>query len=125
MRTECSCRVQFSPTTVPGPTRTYARTRLPAPRRSPSKLALGSMKVLKRADVSSHDPRAAVLPVVSTGPQIHPTSIIESGVTLGRDVRVGPFTVIHANVSLGDGTFVDSHTVLGAPTVDYYDAEAY
>src|SRR3954469_21901915 len=65
-------------------------------------------------------------PVVSTGPQIHPTSIIESGATLGRDVRVGPFAVIHDNVSVGDGTFVDSHTVLGAPTGDYYaDAASY
>jgi len=45
--------------------------------------------------------------------QIHPSAIIEEGATLAEDVIVGPFTIIHANVSLGAGSFVESHCVLG------------
>lgn len=52
--------------------------------------------------------------------QIHPTSIVSSDAELGRGVTVGPLCVIHANVSIGDGTFIDSHSLLGAPTADYY-----
>lgn len=64
--------------------------------------------------------------VVSTGAQIHPASIVSSDAKLGRNVTVGPLAVIHANVSVGDGSFVDSHAVLGAPSADYYaDAETY
>ncbi len=57
---------------------------------------------------------------MSTDANIHPTSIIGAGVTVGRGVTVGPFSVINPNVSIGDGTHVDSHSVLGAPTADYY-----
>jgi acetyltransferase-like isoleucine patch superfamily enzyme len=57
---------------------------------------------------------------VSSAAQIHPTSIVSSDAELGRGVTIGPLCVIHANVSVGDGSFVDSHTVLGAPTADYY-----
>jgi acetyltransferase-like isoleucine patch superfamily enzyme len=63
---------------------------------------------------------------MSIGAQIHPTSIIDSDVVLGRGVTVGPYAVIQANVSIGDGSFVDSHTVLGAPIAEYYaDPGAY
>src|SRR5207247_9686301 len=66
------------------------------------------------------------LRVVSTDAQIHPTSTISASASLGRNVTVGPYVVIHANVSVADDTFVDSHTVLGAPTADYYaDREGY
>lgn len=63
---------------------------------------------------------------MSTEAYIHPTSSISPKATLGRGVRVGPFVVIHDNVSVGDGTFVDSHAILGATTADYYvDPDAY
>ena len=57
---------------------------------------------------------------MSTDAKIHPTSIISPGATLGRSVTVGPYSLINANVSVGDGTFVDSHSILGAPTAGYY-----
>jgi acetyltransferase-like isoleucine patch superfamily enzyme len=57
---------------------------------------------------------------MSNDSQIHPTSVVSSDAELGRDVTVGPLCVIHANVSVGDGAFVDSHSVLGTPTADYY-----
>ncbi|MDJ0923764.1 MAG: N-acetyltransferase [Acidimicrobiia bacterium] len=44
---------------------------------------------------------------------IHPSAIIEEGASIGEDVVVGPFSIIHGNVTLGDGSVVDSHCVLG------------
>jgi acetyltransferase-like isoleucine patch superfamily enzyme len=61
-----------------------------------------------------------------SGAQIHPTSTVSSDAELGRDVTIGPYAVIEANVSLGDGSFVDSHALVGAPTAAYYaDAGGY
>jgi acetyltransferase-like isoleucine patch superfamily enzyme len=58
--------------------------------------------------------------------RVHATSIVSPGAVIGRDVTVGPLCVIHANVVVGDGSFVDSHSVLGAPTVNYYaDPDSY
>jgi len=63
---------------------------------------------------------------VSSPREIHPTSIVSPEARVGRDVTIGPYVVIHANVSLGDGSFVDSHALVGAPTADYYaDPQAY
>jgi acetyltransferase-like isoleucine patch superfamily enzyme len=52
---------------------------------------------------------------------IHPTSVVSADADLGPGVTVGPFCAINAKVSIGEGTFVDSHTTLGAPTADFYD----
>jgi acetyltransferase-like isoleucine patch superfamily enzyme len=51
---------------------------------------------------------------------IHPTSVVSPDAQLGSGVTVGPFCTINANVSVGEGSFVDSHTTLGAPTTDFY-----
>lgn len=51
---------------------------------------------------------------------IHPTAIIESGAELGTDVSIGAYSVIGANVKIGDGTriapqvVIEGHTELGA-----------
>jgi acetyltransferase-like isoleucine patch superfamily enzyme len=52
---------------------------------------------------------------------IHPTSIVSADAELAAGVTVGPFCTIGANVSVGEGTFVDSHTALGTPTAAFYD----
>jgi acyl-[acyl carrier protein]--UDP-N-acetylglucosamine O-acyltransferase len=44
---------------------------------------------------------------------IHPTAIVEDGAIVGDDVSIGPFSIVHANVTLGGGSVVDSHCVLG------------
>lgn len=44
---------------------------------------------------------------------IHPTAVVEEGVSVGGNVSVGAFTVIHSGVELGDGSHVGSHCVLG------------
>ena len=47
---------------------------------------------------------------------IHPTAIIADGATLGADVTVGPYCVVGANVTLGDGVILYSHVVVDGLT---------
>lgn len=42
-------------------------------------------------------------------------SIISPEARIGRDVTIGPFTVIHDNVEIGDGCTIGSHCALGVP----------
>jgi acyl-[acyl carrier protein]--UDP-N-acetylglucosamine O-acyltransferase len=44
---------------------------------------------------------------------IHPSAIVEDGANVGDDVSIGPFSIVHANVTLGRRSVVDSHCVLG------------
>jgi len=55
---------------------------------------------------------------------VHPTSVVSPDAELGRHVTVGPLCVIHAGVVVGEDSFVDSHSVLGAPTAEFYDDPA-
>ncbi len=45
---------------------------------------------------------------------IHPTSVISPNAKIGKDVYIGPFCRIHDNVTIGDGTMLDSHVVIGS-----------
>jgi len=47
---------------------------------------------------------------------IHPTAIISAAASLADDVRVGPYTVIGADVTIGAGTQIDSHCSIKGPT---------
>lgn len=47
---------------------------------------------------------------------IHPTAIVEDGAKLGCGVRVGPFSVVGADVCLGDGVELQSHVVVAGRT---------
>jgi UDP-N-acetylglucosamine acyltransferase len=47
---------------------------------------------------------------------IHPTSIVEAGAKLGKDVKVGPFCHIGPHVVLGDGCELLSHVVIAGRT---------
>ena len=61
-----------------------------------------------------------------TGADIHPTSTVSSDAELGAGVKVGPYCAIEANVSVGEGSFVGSHVVLGAATANYHgDPDSY
>ncbi len=50
-----------------------------------------------------------------TVPSIHPTAIVDGAATLGSNVTIGPYTIIHKNVSIGDGTRIGSHCEIGYP----------
>ena len=58
---------------------------------------------------------------MSADATIHPTSAVSPDAVLGRGVTIGAFTLVHANVTIGEECFVDSHCVLGSPTAGYYD----
>ena len=47
---------------------------------------------------------------------IHPTAIIEEGAVLGRDVTVGPYSVVGKDVSLADNITLKSHVVIEGHT---------
>ena len=47
---------------------------------------------------------------------IHPTAIVEDGATLGADVKLGPFCVVGAEVTLGDGVELISHVAVAGHT---------
>lgn len=48
--------------------------------------------------------------------KIHPTAIVETGVSIGADVTIGPFCLIGPDVTLGDGVFLQSHVVVTGRT---------
>ncbi|HBD7470340.1 TPA: acyl-ACP--UDP-N-acetylglucosamine O-acyltransferase [Legionella pneumophila] len=41
--------------------------------------------------------------------QIHPTAIVSVDARIGRDVVIGPYSIIEGNVSIGQGTVIGSH----------------
>ncbi len=45
-------------------------------------------------------------------PGIHPTAVIDSSATLGKDVAIGAHVVIQAGVSLGDGVCIHPNVVI-------------
>jgi UDP-N-acetylglucosamine acyltransferase len=47
---------------------------------------------------------------------IHPSSIIEQGATLGADVKIGPFCCVGSNVVLDDGVELVSHVSISGKT---------
>jgi UDP-N-acetylglucosamine acyltransferase len=49
--------------------------------------------------------------------EIHPTSIVDPTAEIGADCRIGPYCVIHANVVLGDGCWLQNHVTLAGPSV--------
>lgn len=47
---------------------------------------------------------------------IHPTALIEEGAKIAKDVFIGPFCTVGANVSIGAGTRLVSHVVITGHT---------
>jgi UDP-N-acetylglucosamine acyltransferase len=43
---------------------------------------------------------------------IHPTALVDAGARLGRNVSVGPFSVIGPQAEIGDDSWIGSHVVL-------------
>jgi acyl-[acyl carrier protein]--UDP-N-acetylglucosamine O-acyltransferase len=49
-------------------------------------------------------------------PGIHAMAVVSNKARLGKDVRIGPFTVVHDDVVIGDGCAIDGHCQIGYPT---------
>lgn len=47
---------------------------------------------------------------------IDPRAIVHPGARIGRDVHIGPWTTVGADVEIGDGCRIASHVVLEGPT---------
>jgi UDP-N-acetylglucosamine acyltransferase len=47
---------------------------------------------------------------------IHPQAIIEEGASIGRNVKIGPWTYISKDVVIGDNCVINSHVVIKGPT---------
>ncbi|MFZ2237361.1 MAG: acyl-ACP--UDP-N-acetylglucosamine O-acyltransferase, partial [Dokdonella sp.] len=47
---------------------------------------------------------------------IHPTAIIDPAARLGNDVSIGAYSIVAANVEIGDNTWVGPHVVIDGPT---------
>jgi len=60
--------------------------------------------------------------------EIHPTAVIAPSVKLGKDVRIGPYTVIQGDCTIGDNAWIDANvkigrwTDIGAGTRIYFGA---
>ena len=44
---------------------------------------------------------------------VHPSAIVEAGVTLGEGVEIGPGAVVRSGTVLGDGVTIGEYAVLG------------
>ena len=47
---------------------------------------------------------------------IHPTALIDPGARIGNDVSVGAYSIIGADVEIGDNTWIGPHVVIEGPT---------
>lgn len=47
---------------------------------------------------------------------IHPTAIVDAGARVGEGVSIGPYSVIGAGVTLGDGAVIHAHVVIDGDT---------
>ena len=46
-------------------------------------------------------------------PGVHPTALVDASVKLGKDVHVGPFTVIEKGAEIGDGAVIEAQVFVG------------
>ena len=53
---------------------------------------------------------------MSNNDLIHPTAIIDSSAVIASDVQIGPYCIIGPQVSIGEGTKLHSHVVVGGYT---------
>lgn len=47
---------------------------------------------------------------------IHSTSIVSPKAVIGNNVSIGPYTIVHDDVIIGDGTKIESHCEIGYPS---------
>lgn len=51
-----------------------------------------------------------------TDTNIHPTAVVESGVSIGKDVVIEPYAIVKGNVTLHDGVVIKSHAYVEGNT---------
>lgn len=48
--------------------------------------------------------------------RIHPTAVVDPDAEIGDEVEVGPYCVVYAGVTIGDGTRLQNHVTIDGPT---------
>ena len=48
---------------------------------------------------------------------IHETAIIDKSARIGKNVQIGPWSIIGPDVEIGDGTWIGPHVVIQGPTI--------
>ena len=48
--------------------------------------------------------------------RVHPTALISSHADLGENVEIGPYSIVHDHVVIGNNSKIESHCELGHPT---------
>jgi acetyltransferase-like isoleucine patch superfamily enzyme len=56
-------------------------------------------------------------------PNIHPTAIVSEGARIAQNVVVGPYSIIHKNVIVEEGTVIGSHCEIGHPVHNSTDGD--
>ncbi len=51
-----------------------------------------------------------------TAPLIHPSAIVNPNAKIGKNVKIGPFCIIHGNVLIGDNSKIDAYSEIGIKT---------
>lgn len=58
--------------------------------------------------------------------KIHPTAIIDKNVLLGNHNEIGPYSILHGPLELGDNNIISEHVTIGTPGQDtrnrHYDS---
>lgn len=44
--------------------------------------------------------------------QIHPLAVVDPSASIGRDVAIGPFSIVESGVTIGDGCTLESHVII-------------
>jgi UDP-N-acetylglucosamine acyltransferase len=57
--------------------------------------------------------------------RVHPTAVVDSAARLGKDVTIGPFTVIDGDVVIGDRTAISNHVTIKAYTTIGEDCQVH
>jgi UDP-N-acetylglucosamine acyltransferase len=56
---------------------------------------------------------------------IHPTAVIDKSARIGKNVEIGPYSIIGPDVEIGDGTWIGPHVVIKGPTIIGKDNKIY
>jgi UDP-N-acetylglucosamine acyltransferase len=60
--------------------------------------------------------KASISKASAAKANIHPSAVVEAGAKLGQGVKIGPFSIVGADVVLGDGCELVSHVVVTGRT---------
>ncbi|MBB4285736.1 UDP-3-O-(3-hydroxymyristoyl)glucosamine N-acyltransferase [Roseospira goensis] len=76
--------------------------------------AVGALVAVGRPRLAMAGLTGAFAPPPPVPVGVHPSAVIEDGVTLGEGVAIGPFVHVGAGAEIGAGTVVCSHVTIGA-----------